>query len=146
LWPVFNILEGKEVTDVTKEILAPKTVYKPDTPYSLGVKVDAGKLLFIAGQTPCDVNGNTVGIGDATAQTTQALENLKIVLKEGGATLDDVTLLKVYMTRHEDIPQVVEVRREYFPKDYPAVTLCVISSLARKEWLIEIEAIAVVSQ
>jgi enamine deaminase RidA (YjgF/YER057c/UK114 family) len=129
---------------MAKEILAPKNVYKPDTPYSLGIKVDAGKLLFIAGQTPCDTNGETVGINDATAQTTQALENLKTVLAAGGATLEDITLLKVYMTRYDDIPKVVEVRRKYFPKEYPAVTLCVISSLARKEWLVEIEAIAVV--
>jgi 2-iminobutanoate/2-iminopropanoate deaminase len=128
-----------------KQILAPKNVFKPDTPYSLGITVDAGKLLFIAGQTPCDPDGNTVGLNDATAQTTQVLENLKIVLAEGGASLDDITLLKIFMTRHEDIPKVVEVRRKYFPKDYPAVTLCVISSLARKEWLIEIEAIAVVN-
>jgi len=130
---------------MAKEILATKKVFKPSTPYSLGVKVEGGAILFIAGQTPCDVDGNTVGIGDATAQTIQALENLKIILEEGGATLEDITLLKIYMTRHEDIPQVVEVRRKYFPKDYPAVTLCVISGLARKEWLIEIEAFAVVN-
>lgn len=111
---------------------------------SQGVKVPAGNLVFVSGQVARNAQGELVGLGDIKAQTRQTLENVRSVLEAAGATMDDVVKVTVFVTNvAEHFSQIHEVRAEFFKKDYPASTLVEVRSLANKDLLIEIEAIAV---
>ena len=130
---------------MAKNVLESSKVSKPIGIMSQGVKATGGHLIFASGQVSRDVDGNTVGVGDIKAQTRQVLENLKAVLEEGGATLDDVVKVTVFVTNvAEQFAQVHEVRSEFWKDGYPASTLVEISALANPELLIEIEALAVI--
>ena len=110
------------------------------------VKVPAGNLVFVSGQVARNAQGELVGLGDIKAQTRQTLENVKSVLETAGATMDDVVKVTVFVTNvAEHFSQIHEVRAEFFEKGYPASTLVEVRSLANKDMLIEIEAIAVTS-
>jgi len=116
-------------------------------PYcSTGVKVElqSGTLLFISGQVPEDSNGNIVGVGDLEAQTRQVMENIKAVVEAAGGSLDDIVQYTVRVTVpiSEYYEVLAKVRHEYLKKEFPAATLCEVKGLAKKEWLIEIDAIA----
>ena len=112
---------------------------------SQGVKVPAGNLVFVSGQVYRNAQGEIVGKGDIVAQTRQVLENMKSVLAAGGATMDDVVKVTVFVTNvAEHYSQIHQVRAEYFPNDYPASTMVEVKALVQPELLIEIEAIAVV--
>ena len=87
--------------------------------------------------------GEVVGKGDIRAQTRQCIENLKAVLKAGGATLEHVVKVTVFVTDMEHLSAVHEVRAEYFKEKYPASTLVEVSRLTNQDCMIEIEAIAV---
>ena len=103
-------------------------------------------MVFASGQVARDVDGNLVGPGDIHAQTRQVLRNLQAVLAEGGAALDDVVKVTVFVTNlPEHFAAIHEVRAEFFKSDYPASTLVEVSGLVHPEMLIEIEAIAVVA-
>ncbi len=124
-----------ERTVVETEGVAP-----PGGFYSHGI-VTSGRLLFVAGQVAFDENGDLVGGDDAAAQARQVLTNLQRVIESAGGTMGDVARTTVYLTRLEDRGPVGEVREEFFPTPAPANTLLIISSLARPEFLVEIDAI-----
>ena len=122
--------------------IQPKDVFEPKgKTYSHGVIVEAGRMLYVAGQTPRDVEGNIVCKGDPTGQTRKVLENMKQVIETAGGRLEDVAKTTVYITNYAIREAVARVRKEFFPGDPPANTLVVISSLADPEFLVEIEAI-----
>jgi enamine deaminase RidA (YjgF/YER057c/UK114 family) len=124
-----------ERTVVETEGVAP-----PGAFFSHGI-VTSGRLLFVAGQTAVDENGEVVGGGDAAAQARQVLTNLQRVVEGAGGRMEDVARTTVYLTRLEDRGPVGEVREEFFPGPPPANTLLVVTSLARPEFLVEIDAI-----
>ncbi len=129
---------------VDKIQLNPQTLAPPQGPYSRGVKVRGSWMIFAAGQLGTDRTGRLV---DSTleGQTRQALENLKSVLEEGGARMDDVVKLNVYLTDMSQYEAVWRVRAEYFTSNHPASTMVEVSSLGfNRDVKIEIEAIAVV--
>lgn len=104
--------------------------------------VRAGRMVFISGMEPKDVNGATVGKGDVTAQARQVLENIKTCLTAAGATFADVCKVTVFVRNIQDRPKINEVRKQYFGASRPASTLVEISRLANDDYLVEIEAIA----
>jgi reactive intermediate/imine deaminase len=108
--------------------------------YSQAVK--ANRLLFISGQVALDKEGNLVGKGDITLQTQQVMENLKATLEAAGCTFNDVTRISIFLVNLEDRPKFHEVRKRYFKDSLPASTLLVVKSLANKDYLVEVEAIA----
>jgi 2-iminobutanoate/2-iminopropanoate deaminase len=114
---------------------------RPAYPYSPGAA--GGGLIYTAGQVPWDENGDVIGIGDVTAQTRQTLSNVESVLREGGATLDDVLKCNVYLADIRFFQAMNEVFAEVFPDDPPARTT-VQALLAEPEMLVEIEAVAYV--
>ncbi len=129
---------------MSKTVLQSSSVATPRGIMSQGIAVPAGRMIFASGQVARDVDGSLVGPGDIRAQTRKTLENLQAVLAEGGATMDDVVKVTVFVTNlSEHFAAIHEVRREFFKSDYPASTLVEISSLVDPEMLIEIEAIAV---
>jgi len=126
--------------------LQPGNVPKPAGDYSQGVKVKGGNLVVISGQVAWDVQGNLVGRGDIRAQTRQVFENLKNMLASAGATFQDVVKLGVFLKNLEDFTPFREIRAQYLKPPFPPTTLLVVKSLAREEWLLEVEAMAVVDR
>jgi len=109
--------------------------------YSQAIK--AGNLLFIAGQTAVDAQGNIVGVGDPAAQARQVYENITALLEAAGASWQNVVKITTYLTdmRHSDA--IREVRQRYLPEPPPASTSVQVVALARPQYLLEVEAIAV---
>ena len=121
-------------------------VAEPSGPYSRGTRVSlsGADLIFISGQVAQDAKGNTVGKGDIVLQTEQVLKNLQNVLEASGASLADVVKVTVFLRNMEHRNAVAEVRKRFFKDNLPASTLVEVSKLAHQDWLIEIEAVAVV--
>jgi reactive intermediate/imine deaminase len=129
-----------------KEIILPKKLSKPRGRYSHGVLVKPGRLLFIAGQTALDSNGNVIGTGDAYTQTKKVYENIGAILSEAGGTFSDIVKTTTFITDISFREKVNEIRNQYFEKDFPASTLVVVKGLAREEFLVEVEAIACIEK
>ena len=130
---------------MAKEVLVSPELSTPTGIMSQGIKAPAGNMVFVSGQVARNSRGETVGVGDIEAQTRQTLENVKAVLAEGGATLDDVVKVTVFVTDVGDYVAIHKVRGEYFKSPYPASTMVEVSALVNPDLKIEIEAIAVTS-
>lgn len=120
----------------------PRNVFVPaGKTYSHGVIVEAGRTLYVAGQTARDEQGAIVCKGDAAGQARQVLENMRRVIEGAGGRMDDVAKTTVYLTDIKYREAVGRVRQEFFKGEAPANTLLVVSALADPEFLVEIEAI-----
>ncbi len=129
-----------------KLFINPEGLSSPGT-YTHVVAAQGGKLVFVSGQVALDSRGQIVGPGDLQMQTKQVFENLKIALASAGAAFTDVVKLTTYVVNYkpEYRQQLAQVRSQYLPTDRPPTsTLVGVQSLARQEFLIEVEAIAVV--
>ena len=114
--------------------------------YVPGVAVsDAKRIIFVSGQMSLriDSQGDVINKGDIVDQTETAIERVKTVLEAGGATLDDVVQVNVFLRHVADREKHAEIRARYFKKEPPASTLVGVN-LALEHMLIEINAIAVV--
>ncbi|MDP2719352.1 MAG: RidA family protein [Dehalococcoidia bacterium] len=127
-----------------KTILQPDNVCKPMGTYSQGVKVTGNTTIYVAGQTSVNARGEIVGIGDMRAQLRQVHENIKAVLESAGATFDNVVKTTAFVTNMEEYRKASDIRREYLGDYFPPSTALEITRLAMKEFLVEIEAIAVI--
>jgi enamine deaminase RidA (YjgF/YER057c/UK114 family) len=114
--------------------------------YSQIVEVAASRLIFIAGQTALDCNGNLVGRNDFAAQATQVFDNLAVALKAAGCTAADLVKLTVFLRDMSHLGAYREARNRFFatvaPPAAPAITLIEVSKLYGPDFMIEIEAIA----
>ena len=122
------------------EILKLKSVH-PTMGYSHVAK--AGNTLYIAGQVAQDVEGNLVGKGDFEAQARQAYTNLKNILEEAGGSLQCIVKMTTFLTHHNYVETYRSVRNEFFSEPFAPNTLLIIESLASPDYLIEVEAVAV---
>jgi 2-iminobutanoate/2-iminopropanoate deaminase len=117
--------------------------------YSQVAEVTRGKLILTAGQISADVAGNVVGAGDFAAQVQKTFENLKCALEAAGASFEHVVKLNYYCVESVPAGEIAVVRqiRDRFLNTQapPASTFVFVSRLVRPEWLIEIEALAVVA-
>jgi enamine deaminase RidA (YjgF/YER057c/UK114 family) len=114
--------------------------------YSQIVDVRAGRIIFIAGQTALDRDGNAVGRHDFAAQAAQVFSNLSIALQASGCTAANLVKLTVFLTDMDNLARYREARNRFFasvtPPAAPAVTLVEVSKLYGPDFMIEIEAIA----
>ncbi|GCD98129.1 enamine deaminase RidA [Embleya hyalina] len=111
-------------------------------PYRISQAVRAGGLIFVSGQAGFDEGGGTVD-GGFLAQGRQAFRNVERVLAEAGATFADVVKVGIYVRNMaENLDEVIRLREEFLSLPYPADTLVEVSSLARPDWLIEVEVTA----
>ncbi|MGH6713676.1 MAG: RidA family protein [Bradyrhizobium sp.] len=114
--------------------------------YSQIVEVSPGRLVFIAGQTAVDRDGNVVGKNDFVAQADQVFENLATALRASGCTAANLVKLTVFLTDMDNLGRYREARNRFFasvtPPAAPAVTLVEVSKLYGADFLIEIEAVA----
>lgn len=125
--------------------IQPEGLANPPT-YSHVVAARGSETVFVSGQVAIDAQGNLVGPGDLGAQTEQVMENLGIALAAAGATFDDVVKITTFVVDYQPEHRAViaEVRGRYLSaENLPASTLLGVSALAAPEYLIEIEATAV---
>lgn len=118
----------------------------PTFGWSHVVTQQGGKTIYISGQVAVDARGELVGQGDLRRQTEQAWENVRLGLAAAGATFADVVKTNLYVVglKPEHVPILREVRSRFISAEHPpASTLVGVSALVGKEWLIEIEAVAV---
>jgi 2-iminobutanoate/2-iminopropanoate deaminase len=120
-------------------------VVKPFGVFSSAAWQPQGRVLHISGHVSQAPNGDTVGIGSMEKQTRQVLENIRDVLAHVGGTMDDIAKVTGFVTDVAEIATIHAVRREFFTEPYPASTLVQVAQLIDPDWLIEIEAIAVLS-
>jgi enamine deaminase RidA (YjgF/YER057c/UK114 family) len=123
------------------ERVNPPGVHTPQANYSHVTKV--GNTLYISGQLGLDVDGNLVGPGDAEAQAEQAYRNILTIVQHFGGSMDDVVKITQYITDLAYRPLIAKPRDTYFGRPGPASTLVVIKGLAAPEYLVEIEATAI---
>jgi enamine deaminase RidA (YjgF/YER057c/UK114 family) len=114
--------------------------------YSQVVEVRASRIIFIAGQTALDRDGNVVGQGNFAAQAAQVFDNLAIALNAADCTPAHLVKMTVFLTDMNNLAAYREARNRFFakvtPPAAPAVTLVEVSKLYGPHFLIEIEAIA----
>jgi enamine deaminase RidA (YjgF/YER057c/UK114 family) len=124
------------------------TTLRTDTALGYSQAVRAGNLLFVSGQVAVDERGQVVGGGDIRAHVDRVFRNVRAVVEAGGSRLDLVTKLTIFTTSMDYLPAIREARRETFGASgaYPASTLVQVSGLARPEFLVEVEATAVVPE
>ena len=133
---------------MSKQHLNPETLF-PSLPigFSQAVVTTGGKTVYLSGQTAWDANKQIVGGNDLGEQARQALRNVQLAIEAAGGALTDVVSLRLYVVNPQpgDMNPVGEALREFFPADKPpASTWLGVASLAMPEFLIEIEAIAVI--
>jgi enamine deaminase RidA (YjgF/YER057c/UK114 family) len=129
---------------VTIEKYCPAGLFDPSG-YSQGIKVTGAQtILFLAGQVAYDTAGGVAHKGDFTAQARAAFDAIRTLVEAAGGTLDNVVKINTYVTDMRNRPHVRAVRDEFFGVKGPASTLIEVSALADPDYLIEIEAIAVV--
>jgi reactive intermediate/imine deaminase len=128
---------------VEKSAVTARGVPQPTAPYSQAVEAQGPRTLYISGQVPEDAEGNLVGNDDIQAQTVQVFENIKALLEAAGGTFANVVKVGIFLTDVRYRDAVTEVRRKYLQDPFPAATMVEISRLVSPDWMVEIEAIAV---
>jgi reactive intermediate/imine deaminase len=120
-------------------------IREPVGHFSQAIAIEAkGRLVFLSGMTARRPDGTIAGVGDIEAQTRQVCENLKSAVEAAGGTLDDICRVDVYVRNMEHFDKIHKVRREYFKAPAPASTMVEVTKMVSAEYLIEINAIAVV--
>ncbi len=109
--------------------------------------VAKGTLIFLRGQVAQDLDSaKNVGVGDPVAQTHKAMQNIRQLLGECGGSMEHVTKLVVYLTDIRHREAVYRTMGEYIRGVHPVCTGLVVVALARPEWLVEIDATAVLPE
>jgi enamine deaminase RidA (YjgF/YER057c/UK114 family) len=124
----------------------PPTLSRP-TGYTHVVEVSgAVRTIYLAGQVALDRAGNVVGVNDMKTQADQVFKNLEAALAAAGARFGDVVKVNIYTTDISQAQAIRDARQRYIGEAPPASTLVQVVHLARPEFMLEIEAIAVVAQ
>jgi 2-iminobutanoate/2-iminopropanoate deaminase len=128
-----------------KQQISSDRISRPSGHFSQATMVEAkGRMVFISGMTARRPDGTIAGVGDIEAQTRQVCENLQAAVETAGGTLDDICRVDVYVRNMEHFDAIHKVRREYFKAPAPASTMVEITKMTSPEYLIEMNAIAVV--
>lgn len=129
------------------ECVNPDDLPTPET-YSHVTIATGNTMVFVAGQVSEDAAGTVVGVGDMAAQARQAFANLGRALAAAGARPDQVTKITIFVAnyRRDHLAQIEAGRRTLFGDHKPADTLIGVATLTRPEYLIEIDAVAVIDR
>jgi 2-iminobutanoate/2-iminopropanoate deaminase len=124
-----------------KKVIAPNNLHRPFG-YAHAIQID--KTLYISGQIPLDMDMNVVGKNDMAAQTEQVYANLRKVLEDAGGSMRNIVMLNIYCTDIVSFDkQTRGLRKKYFGDYYPAITAVEVKRLYRPDFMIEVEAVAV---
>lgn len=108
--------------------------------------VRAGNLVFLRGQVGSDFEGNVIGVGDPAAQADQAMKNVKQLLDEAGSKLEDICKITVYLTDRGYREPVYRSIGRWLKGVFPVSTGVIVDGLAKPEWVMEIDVIAVIPE
>ncbi|AHK33131.1 pyrimidine utilization protein C [Rhodococcus opacus PD630] len=112
----------------------------------LAQAVVAGGVVYLRGQIGQDLDTReSVGVGDVEAQAEKAMANIAMLLKESGSRLEDVVKVTIYLVDVRYRETVYRVVGRWLKGVHPVSTGIVVDALARPEWLVEIDATAVIS-
>jgi enamine deaminase RidA (YjgF/YER057c/UK114 family) len=107
----------------------------------------SGTMVFVRGQVGQDLDTSaSVAIGDAAAQTEQAMANIETLLIEAGSALDHIAKITVYVTDPRYREDVYQVVGRWLKGVFPVSTGLVVQALARPEWVVEVDVIAVIPE
>ena len=116
--------------------------YEPRLGISRAVR--SGRFIAVAGTAPLGPDGKTVGKGDPAVQAHRCIEIIQNALEQSGANLSDVIRTRILLTRIEDWKSVGQVHGEFFGNIRPANTVMQVTRFIDPDWLVEIEADAVI--
>ena len=125
-----------------RKLVSSGSPYEASVGFSRAVR--AGAVVSVAGTAPIGPDGATVGRGDAAAQARRCFEIIAAALEGAGASLRQVVRTRILLARIEDWPVVATVHGEYFRSIRPACTVVQAAAFIDRDWLVEIEADAVV--
>jgi 2-iminobutanoate/2-iminopropanoate deaminase len=128
-----------------KTVINPKTVFNSlQYGFSQAVVVPSGRRVVLSGQVGVDAEGSTVG-ADISTQITVALNNIEAILAEIGADLSHVVILRIYIvdSAKNDQQGITEALLKRFPFNPPTTSWILVQGLSEPEWLIELEAEAI---
>jgi enamine deaminase RidA (YjgF/YER057c/UK114 family) len=126
---------------MTRQNIASGTSWETIGGYSRAVRI--GNWISVAGTTATDEQGHVVGPGDPYAQTVYAIRKIERALKAAGATLDNVIRTRIFIVQTDHWREVVRAHGEIFETIRPANTLVTVKELIGPEYLVEVEADAV---
>lgn len=107
--------------------------------------VARGRTVFLRGQIGQNIDtSESVCIGDAKGQTEQAMSNIQTLMKEAGGELEDICKVTIYITDPRYREDVYRVVGKWLKGVFPVSTGIVVTALARPEWLVEVDATAVI--
>ena len=129
---------------MARQLISSGSPYESVVGFSRAVRV--GNFVAVGGTAPLGLNGETVAPGDAAGQARRCIEIIKGALEQAGANLGDVVRTRVLLKRITDWETVAKVRGEYFKDIRPVDTIMQITKFINPEWLVEIEADAVIDQ
>ncbi|MQF86318.1 MAG: RidA family protein [SAR202 cluster bacterium] len=108
--------------------------------------VQYGNLIWISGQTSRDTEGKVIGRGDTLAQARQVNKNLQTAIEAAGGDMDNIVKVTIFLTPEADIEAARQAQNEYRAKfAAPASSMVIVQALANPEYLIEVEAFAVIN-
>lgn len=118
--------------------------FEPKIGFSRAVRI--GSIIAVSGTAPIGPDGKTVCVGDAAGQTRRCLEIIAAALAKAGASMSDVVRTRTFLTRIDDWEAVGMAHGEFFRDIRPASTVVQVSRFINADWLVEIEADAVLAE
>lgn len=132
------------MTNASRQLLSSGSPYERIIGFSRAVR--AGNFVAVSGTAPIGPDGRTVAKGDAARQARRCLEIIAETLARAGLRLEDVVRTRIMLRRIEDWETVSRVHAEFFAEIRPACTVVQVSGFVDPEWLVEIEADAVLAE
>ena len=130
---------------VPRQEITSDRIGKPSGHFVQAIATEArGRLVFISGMTSKRADGSVAGVGDLEAQTRQVCENVQAAVEAAGGTMADICRVDVYVKDMAGFDVIHRVRRAYFPAPPPASTMVQVSGFTHPDYLIEMNAIALV--
>ena len=127
---------------VKRKLVSSTSPYEKQIGFSRALRV--GNVIAVSGTAPIAEDGSTACPNDAAGQTRRCLEIIQEAIEEAGGSLTDVVRTRIYLTEASMWEEVGRAHGEFFCDIRPAATIVVVKSLLRDDWLIEIEADAVI--